>query len=545
MNSKRNLALHCLLFAAVFYLSAKGCYAQNSTDSLAFYSKLVMQPQSASDLEESYLFFDSKYKKALRKNQNEQAINYLYYLSSIAYKRGRYEEAELKAVNAQKLIDKLPTSEYEKAVRKSFYNLLGIIYEEQQNEDKALELYNTSLGFAETASDSAIIYNNISNVYKQYRDTLRAEKSLAIAFGLRSRIEDSLIKALIYDNYGVIKNDRNENGLPLMRKALDIREKEGDSSKIYLSYTSLAEYYYKKGDSVQSKTYARSALDIARKLESPTYINYALGILTALSKDPYAVWYKRLNDSLIKVERNNKNRFALIRYDVAKKDKALLQSQRNNERMILVLLILVVSTIALFIYLRIKHNKEKLQQVLKTESNISKQIHDELANSVFQVMTRLEQNGEKDESILDELDLLYKKTRDISKEYAQIDDPQSFDGMLRDLIGYFKNKNTNILVKGMSNVNWLKVPSYKLNAVYKVLQELLVNMKKHSQASLVVLNFNQNKGKLSIEYTDNGIGGPIKKGRGLQNAENRISAIGGRFNFESKPMKGFKVQLYV
>jgi nitrate/nitrite-specific signal transduction histidine kinase len=374
---------------------------------------------------------------------------------------------------------------------------------------------------------------------------LRAEKSLAIAFGLRSRIEDSLIKALIYDNYGVIKNDRNENGLPLMRKALDIREKEGDSSKIYLSYTSLAEYYYKKGDSVQSKTYARSALDIARKLESPTYINYALGILTALSKDPYAVWYKRLNDSLIKVERNNKNRFALIRYDVAKKDKALLQSQRNNERMILVLLILVVSTIALFIYLRIKHNKEKLQQVLKTESNISKQIHDELANSVFQVMTRLEQNGEKDESILDELDLLYKKTRDISKEYAQIDDPQSFDGMLRDLIGYFKNKNTNILVKGMSNVNWLKVPSYKLNAVYKVLQELLVNMKKHSQASLVVLNFNQNKGKLSIEYTDNGIGGPIKKGRGLQNAENRISAIGGRFNFESKPMKGFKVQLYV
>ena len=77
-----------------------------------------------------------------------------------------------------------------------------------------------------------------------------------------------------------------------------------------------------------------------------------------------------------------------------------------------------------------------------------------------------------------------------------------------------------------------------------VIQELLVNMKKHSKCSLVVLTFKQSEKKLQIDYTDNGIGATIEQlnsKNGLQNIENRIQAIKGIITFDTKSEKGFKV----
>jgi signal transduction histidine kinase len=82
--------------------------------------------------------------------------------------------------------------------------------------------------------------------------------------------------------------------------------------------------------------------------------------------------------------------------------------------------------------------------------------------------------------------------------------------------------------------------------VYRVLQELLVNMKKHSQCSLVVLTFKKNENKLQIDYSDNGIGATIEElnlKNGLRNVENRIQAIKGTITFDSKSDKGFKVYI--
>ena len=76
-----------------------------------------------------------------------------------------------------------------------------------------------------------------------------------------------------------------------------------------------------------------------------------------------------------------------------------------------------------------------------------------------------------------------------------------------------------------------------------MLQELLVNMKKHSNCSLVMLIFKKNKNNLEINYSDNGAGAPIDeliKGKGLQNVRNRILDVKGNITFESEPNKGFK-----
>ena len=65
-------------------------------------------------------------------------------------------------------------------------------------------------------------------------------------------------------------------------------------------------------------------------------------------------------------------------------------------------------------------------------------------------------------------------------------------------------------------------------------------MKKHSQASIVVLVFNKKNKKIEVNYKDNGVGSAEKKQNGLQNAENRIQSINGTITFDSDINQGFK-----
>ncbi|MDB0613689.1 hypothetical protein PL371_17810 [Tenacibaculum maritimum] len=77
--------------------------------------------------------------------------------------------------------------------------------------------------------------------------------------------------------------------------------------------------------------------------------------------------------------------------------------------------------------------------------------------------------------------------------------------------------------------------------LYRLLRELLVNMKKHSKATLVVITFFKLKNSIKVQYKDNGIGAKeavIKNG--LQNMETRINSIGGSIIFETEEEKGFK-----
>src|SRR5690606_28372149 len=94
-------------------------------------------------------------------------------------------------------------------------------------------------------------------------------------------------------------------------------------------------------------------------------------------------------------------------------------------------------------------------------------------------------------------------------------------------------------------VNWHKLSHTKKHSVYRVLQELMTNMKKHSKATNVLVSFSQKRSKIQITYKDNGIGCELHKQTGLQNAENRIKAIKGTITFDSEPQKGFQATLLV
>lgn len=104
---------------------------------------------------------------------------------------------------------------------------------------------------------------------------------------------------------------------------------------------------------------------------------------------------------------------------------------------------------------------------------------------------------------------------------------------------------TSVIVKGISDISWDSVEELKRTTIYKVLQELLINMRKHSEASIVVLSFKKYEKKIHVSYSDNGRGCDLKMNTGLLNTENRIHSINGLITFETKENQGFKSKISV
>ena len=241
-----------------------------------------------------------------------------------------------------------------------------------------------------------------------------------------------------------------------------------------------------------------------------------------------------------------------MKYDASEANRKTLVAELENVRLkntrlvfILLVIFLVFAAMLFYFILRTKHKKEKLEQVYTTEKRISKKVHDEVANDVYHVMTKLQGQGSTQESVLDDLEGIYNRTRDISKENSAIEVGENFNELINDLLFTYKSHTVNVITRNSSKIDWDVIPDIKKTTLYRVLQELMTNMRKHSEASIVVLNFNQLNTKITIDYTDNGVGCDLVKGNGLLNTENRIKSINGTLTFTSQINKGFKAQLKI
>jgi len=270
--------------------------------------------------------------------------------------------------------------------------------------------------------------------------------------------------------------------------------------------------------------------------------------------------YISLNDSLNRAGLTAQNTFAKIRFDEERKqqeietlethtaNQALQAIKLRNQNLIIFLVGLLVILLLVFLmyYLGHRYKREKIMEIHKTESRISKVIHDELANDIFNVMSSLESIAPV--PVIDRLEKIYLRTRDISRENSEFDTGENY---IKNLISTLSNiipANSRLIIKGENNVVWDKIGAEKKVVIYRVLQELMVNMKKHSQAKLVAISFEKSGKNLEINYSDTGVGvlgTLIEKGSGLQNVENRIFSLDGCINFETESKRGFRVSMRI
>jgi len=199
-----------------------------------------------------------------------------------------------------------------------------------------------------------------------------------------------------------------------------------------------------------------------------------------------------------------------------------------------------------FYYLRQKHKKEKIREAHHTESRISKKIHDELANDVYNVMSGLQTIAPN--PMMDKLEHIYNRTRNISRENSSIPTGTNYLPHLLSTLSSTVPDDARLILQGENNINWNRLSPEKKIILYRVLQEIMINMKKHSKASLVAVIFSEEKSFLNINYSDNGVGTSpqsLQTGNGILNTENRILSIKGKLNFETEQGKGLKILIQI
>lgn len=449
-------------------------------------------------------------------------------------------------------------------------NLFGIAAKELKNYDDAVRYYDTILKTVKDSIARVAILNNIATVYmeqKKYRKAI-----VLLEPFLKSTILDTLQnkKARIIDNLGFAyyKDNQIPKGLALMNQALAIRTSINDSYGSIESYLHLADYYQNK-DYQKSKGYALHAYDEATKHQSIDERLEALAFLMSQNQEKgensYVRLFINLNDSIKKVRSNAKNQFAKIRYDSRKailesikykeqraENLLELETQKNQKYLLFFGFFTLLGGIVLIVnYYKSKTKRERLEASYSTETRISKELHDELANDVFYAMTFAGtqdlQNPIKKENLIDNLDKIYVRTRNFSRENSPIETGERFEYNLKQMLNSYKSSGTEVIIKNGNPIDWSKVETEKKIAIQRVLQELMVNMKKYSQASFVVIGFDLEQNSIKIDYSDNGIGFSEKLilKNGLQNAENRIEAVNGILTFDSQTNKGFKAKILV
>ncbi|MCF1192493.1 hypothetical protein LRR18_12935 [Mangrovimonas sp. AS39] len=527
---------------------------QKATDSAWFYYYKALKPETPSDLSKAYVFYTKSADKNLNDGELFQAVQDLRMVSQVEMEMGFNNNSEESAVNALELLDKLPVDSLTNTARKGLYHHLGRVYRSLEAYDTALTYYNRSFELAMSVSDSTNIYNNMGNIYLDSKDYKMAEEKLGMAYQRSLMTSDSILIARTLDNLSFVQSKLgNPDGVNGMLQALELRELLEDYRGLYSSHSHLYEYGMSQKDTGWSKYHINEALKIAKKLNSASYLNDALTKKLILEGDPEISKYIRLSDSMYEARQNVKNGFAAMQYDFYKEKKRademkLLQLKERQKKTVFQIVggLLIIMGLLGYVLLRNKHEKEKLEKVFETESMLSKRVHDEIANDVYHLMTKLQTGTDsKSEDVMDHLDAVYNKSRNISKAHASMEWEGPFETHLTGMLKGFNSGQVNVLTKNMSNIEWDKVSKNKKMVLYRVLQELMVNMKKHSGASLVVVSFEKLGAKTQIKYSDNGIGTELKKTGGLLNAENRIQGVDGTITFESSPNKGFKATINI
>lgn len=483
-------------------------------------------------------------------SEKDKIIYCLIQMSEIQLRQSDYAGSESSATEALSYFTDSTRLDFKTFI----YNILSLNYLEEKNYEESISNYKKALSITKTEISKLIIQNNIAYNYLKQSKFYEAKNILGSIKNNDTLKNEPLEYARVLDNLGYAKFKLNDKtAIDDLIKSKKIREEKQDDVGLTATSIHLAEYY-EKSDNNLAKTYALRTLKYASKVKNADDKLEALQYLTKVSKGEdskkYAIQSFVLNNSIKTVRQEAKNQFAKIKYDSKKAIEESIKQKQLKEYFIIGIIFLFVFSFLLYYRIKKKNKKKIRETAYVTETRIAKKLHDELANDVHNTIAFAETqdlyiNSNKD-ILLENLETIYIRARNISSENKDIDTGENYLEKLKAMIASYSSNDINVILNIASFDDKNLDKEIKIT-IYRVLQELMVNMKKHSHCSIVSIGFKSNKKAIEINYSDNGIGcaNLLNLKNGLQNVENRIFSINGTINFDTEPEKGFKVKIMI
>jgi len=133
-------------------------------------------------------------------------------------------------------------------------------------------------------------------------------------------------------------------------------------------------------------------------------------------------------------------------------------------------------------------------------------------------------------------------------------DARKLPGFLRDAVQRFQ-RETGITARFLIEAEEISLPSPVCRELARIVQEALVNVRKHSGAKQVMVQLLEANGKWELIVEDNGAGFPFSgrisqaelesSGRVPAIIRERVRLIQGQLTIESKPGRGARIEILV
>ncbi|MBA4275320.1 MAG: sensor histidine kinase [Flavobacterium sp.] len=534
----------------------------------------------------AFMYFFKGEKLYLNLKDNYNAARTRLNIALLQFNESDFLGSEISVFKALRVIKEEKTNdlEYES------YNLLGSVYNELSEYDKAIDYHTKALNSINANTmpvefqSKPTSLNNMGFVYQN----LNQHKKAIPYFqeGLKQKKELILYKislyAMLLDNLGYSRYKINENkDLPkLFYESLRLRDSLQLTTGIITTKIHLSEYFASKKDTVKATQYSNEALATARNSNNARNVLLPLKQLAVIEPKKAAIYnkeYIHINDSLQKADRNIADKFSRIEYetDEIKQENTDLTTQNRN----LVYVFGSILILGMFLYI-IKAQKAKNRELLfkqeqqkvneeiynlmisqqsnvetiriKEKKRVAQELHDGVLGRMFGVRMNLDSlNKIHDESASHQRDSYLTELKNIEQDIREISHDLNrekselinnfvaiVDNLFEDQKKTFKSKlvssiDSNIKWESMSNAN-------KIN-LYRIIQESLQNINKYANASTVTVEFKKEFDNLFLQISDDGIGFNVnkaKKGIGLQNMLSRINECNGIFEIKSRKGEG-------
>jgi two-component system NarL family sensor kinase len=554
------------LLTSVLNGIASSLIGLDELDSVEFFCKASFQNDSLS--EENKIAHDlllGRYWQS--KNQNDKA----------------YKQFQLAAELAKKTGD-------QKSQGVALAGIASVYFNQYSDMKQARNYYRQALAVLDSgkqANQIARIYTRIANTYMVDGNGSEARNYLSQAKRIVDISNNLPVKSYVLASLAILKTDDGDikEVIRYAEEALAIKRQLGQRRQLQNDLLNLSEWYLQVKEFQKARKMLTEAMALAKELNDVVYLHYfyetkaLLDSLTGNTASAYsnlkrAMYYKDSTYSIRKIKAVEEIK---EKYENEQKEKTIaekeliIQAQKYQQSVIVgiaVITILTLLLVLLWIWTRQKiklqrqqeqQNKLRLQTIVHTQEEVQQSIARDLHDGLVQVLgaakmslQAVNMNGDKevvhqrikDASLI--IDEACSEARNISHQIL----PYSLmkDGLLPALEDLLRKSLTEIKYKfEFENVERRFHHDVEIN-LYRIAQELIQNILKHSEATFVKVRFYVKMNNLILEVKDNGKGfnrDSSHDGVGLTNIKTRSELINATLTVDSNSEAGTKISVEV
>lgn len=546
---------------------------------------------------DSAYYYYKESEKIFKLIKNEDRLAKVHYNKAyLLFYEGNYVESEIEVIKSMNYLKNGNNLE----LLYMCNSLQGSNHTELEEYDKALDYFKQAastlqkmqklgLNVEEINDYNAINTIDICNIYDKMGEYSKSLSILKEILTKKLISKDSKIYNTVIGNiaYSLMKTGKYQEAKQYFQKALQLSKKSENTQNYLYKIINFGEYHLLTKDTVKANLLFNEALELSKQMKSGNEELKILGFLATANPEKATFYnneYVRISDSIVKKQRASRDKFARIEFETSQVED---QNKLLNYRNIALVLGIIVSIIVFLLIIYIRHKislKKELYlleqkniadkelfnltnefqiELVNTKQNeqnrISKELHDGIMNQIYGVRLNLGflnefddiESKEKRLVLVKELQKIEAEIRTLSHDLSSENNfnNSDFNFLLHNLIQSNNNiSNTKFAIDIDESIDWDNYSSLIKINIYRILQELFLNVNKYANAKKCGLKMKAQDSVLYVSVSDDGVGFSVSKtsdGIGLKNIKERLELLNGNVSVLSNINQGARFNISI